>query len=125
MPANRAETIKATMDVLYTAWVTTIVCTPRLMFRLTKYSNEAIAMTISGVMIVIYTNPSKPTRNQRGAERIPSAASVPSETATAALSNATVRLIWSALVTSGLFQAAWYHLVVKPPQIVTLRESLN
>ncbi len=82
-------------------------------------------MTISGVMIVIYTNPSKPTRNQRGAERIPSAASVPSVTATAALISATVRLIWREPVTSGLVQAAWYHFVVNPPQIVTLRESLN
>ena len=64
-------------------------------------------------------------RSQRGAERIPNAARVPSVTASTALSSAAVRLIFSEPVTSGLVQAAEYHFVVNPPQTVTRRESLN
>src|SRR6266852_2144239 len=105
MPASRVATTNVTIDVLYTARVTTIVCKPRLTFRLTKYSKEAMATTISGVIIVIYTSPSKLIRSQRGAERIPSAANVPSMTARTALSNAAVRLICNDPVTSELVQA--------------------
>src|ERR687898_187596 len=125
IPWSRASTTMTTKEIQKATWAMVMVVRPSGNLSSAKRRSREIPVTISGVTIGTYKNPSNARRPRNRCRASASASRVPSTAEMTVAAEPTMRLALRPRRMSGRSQSRWYHWRVKPRQSTENFESLN